>query len=151
NAIPVTASGTPNGAKGRIVLATPALSGSRAEDLTYQGWLYAYVATTGGTTDGLYMTKDFGQNWVKVKMGVANKTQTPPLPAVPAFSSNDNKLPDIDILGSTTNGIKVAQGNYDISLAIDPNNPNVVYLGGTADVLYTLLRVDTTGIADAHA
>ena len=25
------------------------------------------------------------------------------------------------------------QGNYDISLAVDPTNPNVVYLGGTAD------------------
>ena len=26
-----------------------------------------------------------------------------------------------------------AQGNYDVSLAIDPTNPNIVYLGGTAD------------------
>jgi subtilisin-like proprotein convertase family protein len=156
NAIPVSApAGTPNGAKGRIVLATPALTGHRAEDLTYQGWLYAYVATPDSHTDGLYLTKDFGQNWTKVKMGVVGdiRNQTPPLPAKPSLPTNDDTTPNnIDILGSAPGQVPaIAQGNYDISLAIDPINPNVVYLGGTADVLYTLLRVDTTGIADPHA
>ncbi|MFL5242005.1 MAG: proprotein convertase P-domain-containing protein [Gemmataceae bacterium] len=153
NAIPVTAPpATPNGAKGRIVLATPALSGSRAQDLTYQGWLYAYVATPDDHTDGFYLTKDFGQNWTKVKLGVTLEPQTAPLPPTQTFPTNDDKAPDIDILGTPAGQgpPSFAQGNYDISLAIDPNNPNIVYLGGTADVLYTLLRVDTTGISDPH-
>src|SRR5260370_13573031 len=95
NAIPVSApAGTPNGAKGRIVLATPALSGSRVEDLTYQGWLYAYVATPDGHTDGLYLTKDFGQNWTKVKMGVANQAHTAPLPPKPSLPTNDDTAPN---------------------------------------------------------
>ena len=45
-----------------------------------------------------------------------------------------------------------AQGNYDLILAADPTNPNVVYLGGTADGGQTaLVRVDTTNIWDAHS
>lgn len=153
NAIPVTPpAATPNGAKGRIVLATPALSGSRVQDLTYQGWLYAFVATPDSHTDGFYLTKDFGQNWTKVKLGVTIEPQTAPLPPTQKFPTNDDLAPNIDILGSPPGSVPAfAQGNYDISLAIDPNNPNITYLGGTADVLYTLLRVDTTGIADPHA
>jgi hypothetical protein len=140
--------GGPNGNKGRIVLASPALSGSRAEDLSYQGWLYAYVATTGGTTDGFYVTKDFGQNWTKVHIGITN---IPPskLLLVP---TNSDTAAEADILGSKA-GAFGAQGNYDISIAIDPTNPNIVYLGGTADAFppgYTLLRVDLTGLADPH-
>ena len=37
----------PNGAKGRIVLAKPALTGDPARDALYQGWLYAAVVTAG--------------------------------------------------------------------------------------------------------
>ena len=37
---------TPNGAKGRIVLAKPALTGDPRQDFMYQGWLYAAVVTT---------------------------------------------------------------------------------------------------------
>ena len=75
--VPVAAPlGTPNGAKGRIVLAKPALTGNALEDVQYQGWLYAAVIAAPGNNvfstkeqfDGLYMTKDFGQNWVKVTL-----------------------------------------------------------------------------------
>src|SRR5262249_50621295 len=45
-----------------------------------------------------------------------------------------------------------AQGNYDVSLAIDPNNPNVVYIGGTRDGNpFAEIRVDTTGVSDPKA
>ena len=40
---------TPNGAIGRIVLAKPALTGNTAENLHYQGWLYAAVENSNGT------------------------------------------------------------------------------------------------------
>ena len=56
---------TPNGAKGRIVLAKPFLTGDPRQDLLYQGWLYAAVVTADGHLDGLYLTKDFGQNWTR--------------------------------------------------------------------------------------
>ena len=44
-------------------------------------------------------------------------------------------------------------GNYAIALSVDPTNPNVVYLAGSAYANYAagMIRVDTTGISDAHA
>jgi subtilisin-like proprotein convertase family protein len=153
--VPVNApTGTPNGAKGRIVLAAPALTGSPLLDSFYQGWLYAAVATTDGHLDGLYLTKDFGRNWTKVRLPAFRPAPKPPLttPNI-AFATNDTSATntDIDPLGSQN----FAQGNYDIALAVDPNNPNVVYLGGTDDgqpqPAGGFIRVDTTGIADPYA
>ena len=34
----------------------------------YGGWLYAAVSTPTGGFDGLFMTKDFGQNWTQVNL-----------------------------------------------------------------------------------
>ena len=34
----------------------------------YAGWLYAAVATSNGTFDGLFVTKDFGENWTKIQL-----------------------------------------------------------------------------------
>jgi len=140
---------TPNGAKGRIVLAKPALFPSTVANYQqlnalYEGWLYAGVAKPDGSLDGLYMTKDFGQNWVKVRIpnGGGN-----PLIATP---SNDISHNDVQMLGG--NGGFNAQGNYDISLAVDPQNPAVVYFGGTTDGSPTgFIRVDTTFIHDSEA
>ena len=43
------------------------------------------------------------------------------------------------------------QGSYNLSLAIDPTNPNVVYIGGSSNNGGSgFIRVDTTGILDAH-
>ena len=33
-----------------------------------QGWLYAAVATPDGSFYGLFVTKDFGQNWTDVRI-----------------------------------------------------------------------------------
>ena len=38
------------------------------EDAIYAGWLYAAVSTSTGGFDGLFMTKDFGQNWTQVNI-----------------------------------------------------------------------------------
>src|SRR5262249_42207961 len=70
----------------------------------------------------------------------------------PNIPTNDNLRPTVDIFGGGP-GSKVGMGNYDQSLAIDPLNPNIVYIGGTADALppgFALIRVDTTGDFDPH-
>ena len=82
---------TPNGAQGRIVLAVPDATGNAAQDPIYAGWLYAAVATPAGSFDGLFVTKDFGQNWTKVRI--------PTLPPVfgtiaQAIATNDVSQPD---------------------------------------------------------
>jgi subtilisin-like proprotein convertase family protein len=144
--VPVAApGGTPNGAKGRIVLAKPFLTGNPAKDLLYEGWLYALVVASSGHLDGLYLTKDFGQNWTKVGIPTVGTTQTGVQNAIP---TNDATQPNYDVFG----GAQFTQGNYDVSLGIDPINPNIVYLGGTADGQPTgFIRVDTTGLSDPHA
>jgi subtilisin-like proprotein convertase family protein len=147
--IPVNNLGqTPNGANGRIDLVTPFLTGNPAQDKIYEGWVYALVASASGGTTGLFLTKDFGQNWTQVHLPILVVTAASG--AASGFPSNNETRPDYSPLGSAI----ANQGNYNISLAIDPTNPNVVYVGGTADFQPTgtsLIRVDTTGIKDPHA
>ena len=117
---------TPNGAKGRIVLAKPFLTGDPRQDFMYQGWLYAAVVTPNDHLDGVYLTKDYGLNWTQLRI----PTLPPLVPnSVRAVPTNDITRSDYDPLGNT----QFAQGNYDVALTIDPTNPNIVYLGGTAD------------------
>ena len=137
--------GTPNGAKGRIVLAKPFLTGDPRQDLLYSGWLYAAVSTVNDRLDGLYLTKDFGANWTKLRV----PTLVDPDPTVVlAVPTNDITQPDYDPFGNTL----FAQGNFDIALTIDPTNPQVVYLGGTRNGQPSgLIRVDATNVNDPHA
>lgn len=131
--IAVTGSGAPAGA-GRIVLATPPLTGNPLQDILYQGWLYDAVVAANNTLAGLFVTKDFGQNWTQVHLPVNGTVPT-----------NNNTLPDYNVVAS--------QGQYDISLVVDPTNPNIVYLGGasTAANPYGLIRVDITALADPYS
>ena len=119
-----TAGPTPNGAEGRIVLAVPNATGNAAEDPIYEGWLYAAVANPAGGFFGLFVTKDFGQNWTDV-----------PISSLPAVSTNAQAIPTNDVTQPnypiTGGGQFTAQGNYDLILVADPTNPNVVYLGGS--------------------
>ncbi len=46
-----------------------------SEDLIYSGYLYVPVAN-GGNLSGLYVTKDFGQNWTKVPISNAPGSPT---------------------------------------------------------------------------
>src|SRR5262249_28855082 len=114
-----------------------------------EGFLYAAVANVDGSLQGLYVTKDFGQNWTKIALPVYKPPQLPGF----AFPSNDNLAPSYDVL-KTGQGGEGGQGNYDISLTVDPTNPNVIYLGGTLDgqpiPVGGLLRIDTTLVRDAH-
>ena len=83
------------------------------------------------------------QNWTRVSI-----PSMPLLTAMaPAVPSNDVTQPTYPITGAFP-----GQGNYDLTLIADPTNPNVVYLGGSADGGETALaRVDTTNIWDAHS
>jgi subtilisin-like proprotein convertase family protein len=150
---------SPNGPNGRIVLAkpTPPPGASAAEILNLQGWLYAAVVTVDGNfagnpSVGLWMTKDFGQNWVHVSLG-----NQPPLGgnangAQQATPTNNINLTEYNLTGGGANTGLSAQGNYDLSLAADPTNPAIVYVGGSQDFGPTgFIRVDTTNIHDAHA
>jgi large repetitive protein len=153
--VAVATATNPNGAGGRITLAVPAPTGIPQQDLIYQNWLYAAVITSGNTFAGLYVTKDGGQVWTHVQipdseiLNLGTKVDT----GVP---TNDDSLNNnADIVANQTGSF----GNIAISLAVDPLNPSVVYIGGeTYGEVHQpdqpqagLIRVDTTGMFDAYA
>jgi subtilisin-like proprotein convertase family protein len=136
---------TPNGAQGRIELAVPNATGNAAEDAVYEGWLYAVVSTPGGTLDGIFVTKDFGENWTEVNIPTEPNEGYQSTPAIPA---NDVTLGNYGVIGTA----QFPQGNYNIAIATDPTDPNVIYIGGTKDGNQTgLIRINLAGIWDAHA
>ena len=147
---------SPNGAFGRIILAKPALTTNAAENILYQDWLYAAVENTNGTFNGLYVTKDRGENWTKAQ--IASEPTPPGAAAVTeALPTNDNtQALNYDVTnptgGNGGGGFSIQNGNANFSMAVDPNNPNIVYLGGTQNYQTSgLIRVDLTGLYDAHA
>lgn len=150
-AVPVGNSGVnPNNQiGGRIVLGKPALVPSTdplafQKNLLYQGWLYAAVVAPSGATINLYVTKDSGQNWTLVQL--PNQTLGQPAVASPfpgnpvVIPSNNTDLPDV---------ILNTQSQYNVSLGVDPTNPNIAYVGAQTNP--TMIRVDITGIHDPHA
>jgi subtilisin-like proprotein convertase family protein len=140
---------TPNGAKGRIVLAKPGLTGNAAEDLLYQDWLFAAVEGPDGRFDGLYVTKDRGQNWTNARLLNLPSPQSSVTPAVP--TNDDKQANSYDPTANQPSSNFFRNGNYDLTLTIDPSNPNLVYLGGTQNFQESgLVRVDLTNLRDAH-
>ena len=151
NVNPAMPEPTPNGPEGRIELAKPALTGNPAEDKIYQGWLYVGVMIPSDHFQGLYLTKDFGQNWTQVRIPTLPPVASTQGQYPQAIPTNDISQADYGIGGGPPGTGLPAQGNYDFSLAIDPTNPNVVYMGGTQDGQPTgFIRIDTTGMFDAH-
>jgi subtilisin-like proprotein convertase family protein len=143
----------PNGATtGRITLAAPAKTGRVLLDQLYAGWLYAFVSTATGGFKGLYLTKDFGLNWTLVRLP-AKQTPLPNGIGTELSSTTDATAADYSVVN---NG-----GNYAVSMAVDPNNPNIVYIGGNESQYNSTLngtaggggfiRVDVTKIADPFA
>ena len=136
---------TPNGAEGRIELAVPDPTGDAAEDPIYEGWLYAAVAAPDGTFFGLFETKDFGQNWTQIRI----PTLAPVGTIAQAIPTNDITQSDYPITGG---GQFTPTGNQALTMAVDPTDPAVIYLGGSSQGGQTgLIRIDTTTLWDAHA
>jgi subtilisin-like proprotein convertase family protein len=138
---------SPTGAAGgRIVLAKPApVAGATLANVLYEGWLYAAVATPTGTLDGVYMTKDFGQTWTKLRLPNLPYDLTP----LVVDPTNDTTQPNVDPTSSNV----FQHGNYDLALTVDSQNPNVVYLGGTQNGRANsgMIRIDATTVFDTHA
>jgi large repetitive protein len=126
---------------GRIVLAQVRPTGIPSQDISYQDWLYV-ADVEAGAVAAIYSTKDRGENWTRIAIPITNN-EAP---------TNDSTQPSIDL--SPGEGL---DGNFAISIAVDPNNPQVVYLGAnldgssaTVNNVYTLLRLDTTIVKDGH-
>ena len=141
-------SSAPSLAQGRIVLAVPQPTGNAAQDAVYEGWLYATVSTPAGALAGIYVTKDFGQNWTDVRIPTLPAESSGGATYNQAIPSNNVSQPNYPLIGST----QFPQGNYNIAMAVDPTDPNIIYVGGTADGNESaLIRVNLTTIWDAHA
>ena len=142
----------PNGPRGRIQIVGPSATGDVLQDTFYAGWLYAIVSTPDGNRDGLYMTKDFGRNWVKVHTPVI------PDPTVPGsgYPTNNETRADQEPFAPSAPGLG-GQGNYNINIAIDPTNPQIVYVGGLGNgngvplPAGGLFRVDVSALIDSQA
>jgi subtilisin-like proprotein convertase family protein len=137
----VTARGaTPNGAKGRIVLASPALTNDPLQDTYLKNWLYAAVVAADGTLDGVYLTKDRGASWTKLNLPSTGGS-------FGGFGTNNETRTNIDVLSEPRlGGGLLGRGDYSISFTIDPNNPNIVYLGGVGG----MIRIDATLLDDPY-
>ncbi len=136
--IPTTASTGPSATSGRIVLATPALTSSPVENSFYQGWVYAAAVNNTGSVS-LYVSKDYGGDWTLIRL-----PEYVTVNGVPeAFGVNNSDNADINtLLGNPTGGV------INLTLAVDPTNAEVVYLGGGGS---NLLRIDISNLSDPYA
>ncbi len=154
---PAAPPATPNGAEGRITLAVPAATSNAVWNQIYSGWLYAAVATSSGGFDGLFITKDFGENWTQAGIQSAlGSTVLQPLEDQPG--QNYHQADPVNAPATGANPYPITdgtQGNLDLTLTVDPSDPSVVYLGGFGGDDYNsdtgLIRVDTTDMFDAHS
>lgn len=131
----------PNGANiERIVMAKPAITNDPVMDLLYQGWVYVAAVSNVTYTPtnsivhfaNVYITKDYGENWTRIRLPIG---------------SNDTRNADYNFGGNTSPSGYVLS-NYNLSIAVDPNNASVVYVGGVGP---GLVRVDITNLSDAHS
>lgn len=140
--IPVSPSISPNGGKGRITLATPAKLNNVLLDFYYHSWVYAIVSTPTGGFDGLYVSKDFGRNWTRVTLPATRLT------LLPTNNEEINSLPPPPNGPGGPVELEPTGGNAreTLSLAVDPRDPRIVYIGGN-----TLIRVDLTTLTDPQS
>jgi subtilisin-like proprotein convertase family protein len=160
NADPAT-NPTPNGGNGRITPAVPTPTSNTVWNQIYAGWLYAAVATSSGGFDGLFVTKDFGENWTQVSISTAlpdTNFQSPQtIPSGQNGNDDYNQAIPIDAPVTSTQYpiTDLTQGNLDLTLTVDPTDPSILYLGGFGGDDYNsdtgLIRVNTTLINDAHS
>ncbi len=156
----------PNQGPTRVLLAAvhaPAANDPNATRI-YQGYLYALVI--GGGAPGLYMTKDFGANWVLIHTQVTTSVGLDGTLFPNTTLTNDETEPLFDLAVTPVTGLP--RWN---SLVADPTDPNVVYVGGSTMLttangtqLFPLnaagtvrfgdagvFRIDVSTLNDAHA
>ena len=148
NVNPASPMPTPNGAgDGKIVLAVPAASPTitRRARSTRAGSTRPSRHSTGAF-DGLFVTKDFGENWTQIQLN-----------SLPPLDGYNEAVPTTATASGTPYNITgdANLGNVDLALTIDPQNPNITYLGGFGGDNYEsdtgLIRVDATNLQDAHS
>ena len=136
--------------QGRIILAKPSLTGvflpdgtytgNPAQDAQYEGWLYAEVANPNGNTQGLYVTKNFGLSWTRIQI-----PEVAPLFSDDLYIASNNVIqPDAD--AAEPSRVEPGRSTYDMTLAVNVNNPNIIYVGGLVNI-----RIDVTMLHDAGA
>ena len=136
----------PTAPRGGSSLAVPNPTGNAAQDAVYEGWLYAIVSTPAGGLDGIFVTKDFGQNWTEVRIPTEPNQGYQTNPAIPA---NDVRLTDFP--DHRQHSVPAGQLQHQ-AMAVDPTDPSIIYVGGTADGNQTgLIRINLTDIWDAHS
>ena len=54
-----------------------------AYDDVYEGWVYALVSNPGGALFGIFVTKDFGENWTEVNIPTEPNQGYQSNPAIP--------------------------------------------------------------------
>ena len=99
---------------------------------------------------GRRLRRDFRHQGLRPELdrGPHSHRAQPGLLTNPAIPANDVGLSDFPIIGSA----QFPQGNYNIAIAVDPTDPSVIYVGGTADGNETgLIRINLTNIWDAHS
>ena len=123
----------------------PNATGNAAEDAVYEGWLYAIVATPAGALDGIFVTKDFGQNWTEVSIPTEpNEGYRRTRPFPPTTSA----WPTIPIIGSAL----FPQGNYNRpSPSTRPIPASSTWAAPRTATRPRLIRVNLTDIWDAHS
>jgi hypothetical protein len=113
----------------------------------YSGWLYAVVANSGNAgIQGVYVTKDFGQNWTKIEIRTTNYNGIRSLPTN-----------SVDPAATATYDFGFNESDYALSLTVDPTNPEVIYLGGSfggfdeSGQPESMIRVDISRLSDANS
>lgn len=157
----------PGNSSGRITLAVPTLTDNQLQNSVLAGWLYAVASNADGSPAGFYMTKDFGRNWTQIQLPV-HKDINPNTLLPEYYASNNETGADVNIFTPAPLPRPVAgqpsiapsrppQGNYNLSLTVDPNNPNIVYMAGLGSsnglpgVVGGSIRIDVTKVNDPQS
>ena len=149
---PGSASPTPQRRRGQDRPGRPRPTSNAVQDAIYAGWLYAAVATPTGGFYGLFVTKDFGENWTQVQ------TARPCPRSAELQPGRPDQLTPAPLTATTVNYAitdNTPGQRWTLALTVDPTNPNITYLGGFGGNGYNsdtgLIRVDATNVFDAHS
>lgn len=124
--------GLPNGAKSQIRLVTPKfIKGNALANVYYQDWLVAAVTNGGGHLDGLFVTKDRGANWTKLNLNTSK--------------GFDDAINEIDNPAGPTHPFTNGEATHSLTLAMDPQDPNILYLGADR-----IMKIDMTLVVDPY-